>query len=143
VVEQTIDGLSDPDPKVRKHAAKSLGKMGSAGVDGVSALIERLEDQSWIVRQAVVEALGNLAHPMKLRDGGIAGGVAEKTIDALTLRLCDDDAGVVVMTCGALKEFGSTARRAAQMLEYVARHNDYARDYASDALYAVIGRSRF
>jgi len=143
MVQQAIDRLSDSDPKIRKQSAKSLGSMGSVGVDGVSALIERLEDPSWIVRQAVVVALGELAHHMKIRDSGLTGGVTESTVKALTRQVVDEDPGVVVLACGALKAFGTAARSSAQMLDYVARHNDYARDYAIDALYAVTGRSQF
>jgi len=55
-----IEALSDPNPDVRKQAARSLARMGDAGKAAVPVLIERLQDPDEEVRQAAARALGQM-----------------------------------------------------------------------------------
>jgi HEAT repeat protein len=56
--DRLLAGTDDPDRRVRRAAALALGWCG--GRDHVAALIERLDDTDWSVRQAAFVGLENL-----------------------------------------------------------------------------------
>jgi HEAT repeat protein len=53
--------LQSADPKIQRHAAFSLGKLGGASSTAVPALIAKLADGKPQVREAAAFALGNIA----------------------------------------------------------------------------------
>jgi len=69
-IELLIKKLSNPNPQVRRLAAKALGQTGNLST--VDALLQSLSDPDPTVRAAAAIALGSLHHPM----------VAQKLLDA-------------------------------------------------------------
>ena len=69
-IELLIDNLSNPNPQVRRLAAKALGQTGSLST--VDPLVRTLSDQDPTVRASAAIALGSLRHPL----------VAQKLLDA-------------------------------------------------------------
>jgi HEAT repeat protein len=87
---------------VRAGAADALGRIGVATGGVVSALSERLADESASVRSAAVGALGAL--------GPKAGDAVEPLVALLR---SEDDAGVRARVADALTEIGTPRARAA------------------------------
>jgi HEAT repeat protein len=59
-VQSLIADLKNPDAKVRRAAAQSLGAMGPKAQDAVPALTEALQDLDKNVRSPAAAALGKL-----------------------------------------------------------------------------------
>jgi HEAT repeat protein len=53
-------GLRHSDNFVRRRAAQALGVLGAAATPAVPALLAALDDTSWTVREAIVQALSGL-----------------------------------------------------------------------------------
>jgi len=83
-MKEHLARLQDPDPYVRREAARALGRMGEAAAtpEVVGALIQRLrEDEDWVVRMNAAEALGMM---------GPAAATLE-VLGALAQRLREDE----------------------------------------------------
>jgi HEAT repeat protein len=59
-VPALIEGLADPNPKVRAQSARALARMGPKGHAAVPALILALEDEDPAVRVNAARALGQI-----------------------------------------------------------------------------------
>jgi|SRR6185437_169688 len=59
-VPALIEGLADPNPKVRAQSARALARMGPKGHAAVPALILALEDEEAAVRVNAARALGQI-----------------------------------------------------------------------------------
>ncbi|MHA1730904.1 MAG: HEAT repeat domain-containing protein [Promethearchaeota archaeon] len=55
-----VEALSDPDGRVRKYAAESIGKIGAAARDAVPSLVRAYEGGSLDLKETVVRALGQV-----------------------------------------------------------------------------------
>jgi HEAT repeat protein len=59
-VPNLIKTLKHEDPKMRYHAAKSLGKLGAQAKEAVPALAQALKDDDKDVRMRAAYSLGNI-----------------------------------------------------------------------------------
>jgi len=60
LVDSLIEKLKHKDPKIRREAALSLGKMEEKDPRAVEPLIAALKDNNWGVREAAAWALGEM-----------------------------------------------------------------------------------
>lgn len=95
--------LKDPDPGIRRNAARALGALGS-GKESAAALAEALTDRDPTVRAAVAAALADL------------GPEAKSAADELAAALKSDDAEVRVYAAVALASVGGPAKAAVAVL---------------------------
>ena len=58
VSDEIVKALADPSPKVRRNAARALGKMGDTGL--ANALIAHMKDHPDLIEEETVEALGEM-----------------------------------------------------------------------------------
>ena len=58
---ELIESLEDPDPVVRRYAARALGQMGPAAIDSVPNLTKLLEDEAANIRMIAALAMVNIA----------------------------------------------------------------------------------
>jgi HEAT repeat protein len=129
--------LSDPDPRVRLEAVKTLGKMGTEMQQIANVLAIKLQDNDVTIRIAAAEALGDigpsayLATPQlvkALQDKntdvrrqaayalGQIGSKAKGAVPALTKALTDDNLVVRQRAAAALGMIGPEAKSAVPAL---------------------------
>lgn len=100
-----IQGLDDPNVKVRRAALDALETLGPAAAPAVAALVERLSDPDRFVRWAAARTLGKL--------GPIEAAVATPRLAAL---LDDSDLDLRLSAAEALRRYGPAARTAVPAL---------------------------
>lgn len=105
-IEIQIDLLSDPDLVVRREAVITLGEMGDDRC--VEPLVRALRDGDWQVREAAIDALGQVGSPAvellikQLRDWDIRKAVIralgrikdERVLEPLVNQLRSDEFGL-------------------------------------------------
>ncbi len=64
-IPQLAELLDDPNPTVRMHAARALGRMGSQARPAVPKLVAALEDPEPDVQRAAARALGQMGPAAK------------------------------------------------------------------------------
>ncbi len=115
--------LSDPDEKIRAHAATALGKIGERA-DAVIELKRNLTDLDENVRVETIRALGNM------------GPKAHKAIPVLIYRLSDPNNEVRAEAANVLGSMGESAEEAIPDLILASSEDEdsHVRFYATSAL---------
>ncbi|GGA17156.1 sister chromatid cohesion protein PDS5 [Okeania sp. KiyG1] len=92
-----IKCLKDDDQKVRKSAAKALGKLDNSTEPVIQALLGKFQDTDSDVRLSAVEALGNL------------GNASELLVKAILALLQDENLAVRFYAVEALKKLSNAS----------------------------------
>ncbi len=151
VTRALASALTHKDGFARQWATKALGVWGTP--DAVPSVIKRLEDESFAVRWAALEALGELhdvraAAPVAAllqKDHDFAArsliAMGPRAASAVVKYLKDPDWSVRMQACIVLKEIGGTAQANA-LREATADENGLVKMKAAEALKAIEGRGR-
>lgn len=120
-LSQYLRDLKSPEAVKKRHAASSIGALGSAARSAVPTLVAILEkDRDPLVRRNLAQALGDI------------GGDSRTIVPALEKSLKDSDADVTTASAMALGKLGKPALPA---LKRALRDNDHlVRKNAADAL---------
>jgi HEAT repeat protein len=103
--------LSDPEPKYRALAARTLWGMGAKGASAAPALAQALADPEPTVRVGAAMALDNM------------GPSAAPAVEALVKALRDSNLEVRQWAARALGSIGPAAEKAVPALERAAKHD--------------------
>ena len=154
-VQRYIKNLDLPDAEDRKHAAETLGHLGSAAKDAVPHLVELLKDPEETVRAAAADAfkigpsaavvVPRLAELLRNPIAGVRGAAADAlgkigpaakdAVPHLVELLKDPSEDVRRAAADALGEIGPAAKDAVPLLVELLKDRDVAvRRAAADAL---------
>lgn len=121
-----IELLRDPDPRVRRHVATTVGWMKQAPKAMLPALILASHDQDVKVRAGAVHALGSI------------GPDAEAAVPDLIQALDDSDRDVRSYALYSLRQIGPGARPAIPaLIRALTYEDDHLKGWAAYALEAI------
>jgi HEAT repeat protein len=107
------EGITDPDPRVRKSTLNVLEMLGPTAVPAAPALVKALGDPDRFIRWSAARTLGN-----------IAPQAAAQAVPALVAMLSDPDGDLRLAAVAALEHYGSAALPAVPALVQTLRPDE-------------------
>ena len=122
----------DPDPRLRRVAAKRLGGYGPASAPAIQPLITALADQG-VPARAADDPLRGTDQPVCIAAANALSRIGPPAVPALIQSLQSEDRGVRLLSIRALGDMGATASDAVDPLTKLAHSNDSGEATAAKA----------
>jgi len=131
----------DPDPRLRRVAAKRLGSYGAASAPAVDELIAALSDDA-VPQRPPGDPLHGADEPVCLAAADALTKIGEPAVEPLLAALGSEDRRVRLLSIRALGDMGPSAKEAIAPLQRLAESEDSGAATAAKAALVRIQKGR-